>query len=164
MNNRSPWPPFIVALAALVCAALAIDRYIASRVSAKAVESAVSDLREARLLVEQNPASFGTPPPTGAQMALKAAIQQTGARYGLSVAFLSESEKDAGQGRREKQAVARLVNPAHNKIVPFLDELERIGGARVRELHLRPSRETTGLYQEVELVLARPLGTEEEGH
>ena len=163
MDNRSPWPPFVVALAVLVCAALAADRYFASRFSAKAVESVLADLREARAMVERSPASFGTPPPVGAQVALKSSIQQTGARYGLSVASLSESEKDAGQGRREKQAVARLVNPAHNKIVPFLDELERVGGARVRELHLRPSRETAGTYQEVELVLARPLAIEEGG-
>jgi hypothetical protein len=164
MNDRSPWIPFVVALAFLASAALAVDRYLAVHFSKRAVESALTDVREARAQVERNPASFGTPPPAAAQSALKSIIQQTGARYGITVAFLSEGDKDAGQGVREKQAVARLVVASHGKLVPYLDELERVsGGARVRELHLRPSRDTNGVYQEVEFVLARPLATEEGG-
>jgi len=161
MNNRSPWIPFVVALVFLASAALAADRYLARRFSRQALDTALAEVQEARALVKQNPASFGAPPPVGAQAVLKTTIQQAGARYGLTVAFLSESEKDAGQGSREKQAVARLVNAVHEKLVAYLDELERVsGGARVKELHLRPSRETNGVYQEVEFVLARRLTNE----
>jgi hypothetical protein len=164
MDNRSPWPPFVVALAVLASAALAADRGLASRFSGKALEAALGDIREARALVERDPSAFGTPPPVGAQAELKTTVQQVGARHGLSIAYLSEGERDAGQGRREKQAVTRLVNAPHDKLVPYLAELERVcGNARVREFHLRPSREANGVYQEVEFTLARPLAVDAGG-
>jgi hypothetical protein len=88
-------------------------------------------------------------------MPLKTLVRELGSRWKLGIGYLTESDKDAGRGRREKQVLVRLTGAPHENLVNFLMEVERdSGGAVLKEVHLRPSEEATGVYQEVEAVIS----------
>ena len=120
-------------------------------------DQAVRALSEARrLLASRARDRSGAGAQAGSEVGLKALVESESASSGLALGFLSEAEKEAGKGRRERQVSARLLRTPHEKLVRFLAALEAKGaGAVVKELHLRPSKEDSGTYEDVELTYSR---------
>lgn len=154
MKAKRTWT-WAVLLLVLGSAAFAADRAFSARLAAGRRDAFVARLAQAALLADRQ----GEAPKAMGEGSLKALVQELATREGLSIAFLSEGEKEAGKGKRERQVSVRLVGAEHAKLVGFLAELEgRGGGAVVKELHLRPSKDLTAIYQDAELVLALRLG------
>ncbi len=134
----------------------AIERGIACAAVRDVRRAAVRELEEAIQLTARHPGAFGDQAPVAADAPLKSLAQEVAAKHGVAVAFLSESEREADGGRRERQVIVRLTHPAHRKLVGFLGELEsRGGGARIKEIHVRPSSSKSDHYEEAEVVVSR---------
>lgn len=143
-------------LSILGASAFAVDAGIACHLAERERDGVVLRVEEAHRLLVRHPEVFGRAAGIQETLPLKGLLQEVATREGVAVGFLSETERDAGQGRRERQAAARLVGAEHGKLVRMLVDLEaRGGGARVKELHLRPSKDVTAIYEEVEIVFAR---------
>lgn len=153
-------PAVVLAFAALaVCAAAgyAADRFAAARSAREEREQAQDLLQKAVALAAEHPRAFGpdAAAPTG-DSSLKTLTQEAAAGRNVAIGYLSESEREAEKGRRERQVLVRLVNAGHPNLVLFLQDLEhRGGGAKIKELHVRPSREIPDAYEEVEVVLSK---------
>jgi hypothetical protein len=158
----SSWAAISLVMAA---AWFAADRAFQAVVRERERDLTVSKLVEARTLMARHPELFKEENPSPAGLVpLKPLLQEAGTKHGLLVGFLSESEKDAGKGRRECQVSARLVRAPHAKLVHFLADLEGRGsGALVKEIHLRPSKEVSDIYEEAEIVYARAVMVPEAG-
>jgi len=118
-------------------------------------------LSEAQTLFARHPDLFqGGPGAPAGDLPLKSVLQAASQKHGLQLGFLSEADKEAGKGKREKQVSARLVRAPHAKLVPFLADLEAVGaGSVVKELHLRPSKDLSDVYEEAEVVFSRAYTT-----
>ncbi|MBE7461896.1 MAG: hypothetical protein HS116_00255 [Planctomycetes bacterium] len=136
-------------------AAWALDRYGALSAEKERFEARVQELGTARKLLTLYPQALSG---GGARLdppALKSLVQQRGAKHGIALVYLTESDKEAGKGLRERQVVARGVGVPHTKWVAFLAEIESAGsGATFKELRLKPSTTENGVYSEAEAVLA----------
>jgi hypothetical protein len=116
------------------------------------------DLRRAVRLACDRPELFGERGSSLNLKPLKALVQEAAAQCQVAIGFVSESEREVERDRQERQVMLRLVGTAHGNLVRFLGHLEKEGGgARLRELHLRPSKEVTDLYDEAEIVLVKAL-------
>jgi hypothetical protein len=154
--NRGRIVTWTVLAALLGSGWFAVESLLALQLRDRERERVVGRLVEARTLIARNPELFAADPRPASDLALKGLIQEAAARQGLQVGFLSETEKESGKGRREKQVSARLVRAPHAKLVPFLADLESRGqGALVKELHFRPTKELSDHYEDVEVLLAR---------
>jgi len=155
---------FALTLAALaVCAAAgyAADRYSAAKSAREGREEAQQALQKAVALSAEHPRAFGAnaATPTG-DSSLKSLAQETAASRNVALGYLSESERDTEKGRHERQVLVRLVNAGHPNVVLFLQDLEaRGGGAKIKELHVRPSREIPDAYEEVEVVVSKTVAS-----
>jgi hypothetical protein len=150
----------VLMLAGLVVAAAAVvagERLVAARAACSEREEVQLRLRKAVLLAGEHPASFGPgAAPAGADASLKTLVQESAATHSVTIGYLSENDRDLEKGRRERQVVVRLTQASHPNLVLFLQELETKGaGARVKELHVRPSRDAADAYEEAEILLAR---------
>jgi hypothetical protein len=152
-NRFLTWTVILGALGALWFAA---DGALSAGQAARARDRAEGSVRAAWTLGTGNPRLFsGVLRPTG-DLPLKALCQEAGRKEGIQIAFLTESEKEAGKGKREKQVSARLVRSSHPKLVSFLALLEERGaGAKVKELHLRASKDLSDTYEEAEILFSR---------
>jgi hypothetical protein len=153
-------PAFILSLVALAVAAagaFAAERGLAARTARSQREEAQSQLEKAVKLAAEHPRAFGPQAVTSAgDSALKTVAQEAATSRQVTIGFLSESERDADKGRRERQVIIRLVNAGHPNLILFLQDLEsRAGGAKVKEIHVRPSRELPDAYEEAEIVLSK---------
>lgn len=134
----------------------AVESALSSRLRSAERDRFVGRLSEAQALLDRHPDLFRGISVSAGDLPLKTILQDSSTKHGLQLGFLTEADKEAGKGRREKQVSARLVGAPHEKLVPFLAELEaRGGGSVVREIHLRPSKDQTALYEEAEVVFAR---------
>lgn len=148
---RAAW--VLVLLGPLGAGWFALRSAMAAEAARSSKDSAFRDLRDAKRLTGLH--SFGGTLGRSGPLPLKTLVQEAAQTGGITVAFLSESERDLGMGRREKQILARLVQAEHGKLVPFLARLEEEGGgAMVKEIHLRPSKNATAFYEEAEIVLS----------
>lgn len=131
----------------------AVERYTAYLpVSAEAGLRQVQ-LEEAQRMATAYPDAFGN---RAEEVNLKATVQAAVARQGISVTYLSESEKDLGKNLREYSVLTRAVNVPHAKLVTFLAELEaKGGGAHIKEIHLKPSKSHSEVYEEAETVVSK---------
>ena len=154
----------LVALMVLAAGAYAADRCAAARTARGNREEARLQLEKAVELAAAFPRAFGplaTAPTRDA--ALKTLAQETAVNRSVTIGYLAESERDADKGRRERQVILRLVNAGHSNLVLFLQDLERRGGgAKVKEIHVRPSRVISDAYEEVEVVLSKVSASPEE--
>jgi len=162
---RSPVFVLTFAAAALIATGgFALNRYAAARNARGARESAQRDLEKAVKIAAEHPRSFGpeaVPAQTGA--ALKSLAQGLATSRGVTIGYLTENDREADKGRRERQVMIRLVSPGHQNLVLFLQDLEsRGGGAKVKELHLRPSKDVTDAYEEAEVILSKTAPVAEE--
>ena len=149
-----PWL-LVSVLVVAGAAAAAFDRAHAARVAGRARDEAHARLDQARALSDQHPHAFGSALSAAEQGgALKTQAQEAATSRGVTIGYLSETERETRKGGREMQVVVRLVEAPHGGLVRFLQDLETAGG-RVKELHLRPSRSTPDAYEEAEIVLAR---------
>jgi hypothetical protein len=162
--KKSAFVLTIAALGVVAAAAGASNRYAAAAAARAGREEVQQALVKAVALAAEHPRAFG--PDAAAPMgdsSLKALAQEAAASRGVSLGYLSESERETDKGRRERQVLLRLVNAAHPNLVLFLQDLEtRGGGAKVKELHLRPSREIPDAYEEVEVVLSKTVAAQTE--
>ncbi|HEX7900580.1 MAG TPA: hypothetical protein VF950_22635 [Planctomycetota bacterium] len=137
-------------------AGFAIERGLAHSTTRAARSAAVTELAEALKLAAKHPGAFGAAGLAPGESALKALAQDMATQRGLSIGFLSESEREAERGRQERQVIVRLVHPAHGSLVRFLGDLEaQGGGAKIKEIHVRPSTTRADHYEEAEVVVAR---------
>lgn len=154
MRSRSLISGFIVA--ALIGAGIfAFERFMALDEARAAHALRMEELDEARHLVHSHPEAFGVNSAASAKTDLKGLVQQSSSRNGVVLMYLSETERDAGEKIKERNVVARAVNVPHAKLVAFLADLEnRGGGARIKEIRLKPALDRSDVYQEAETVLA----------
>jgi hypothetical protein len=155
-------PAYVLALAVLAVAGaggFAADRYAAAASARREREDAQQSLKKAVALAAEHPRAFGPDAPTpGGDSSLKTLAQEAATGRNVSLGYLSESERDTDKGKRERQVLVRLVNAGHPNLVLFLQDLEtRGGGAKIKELHVRPSREVPDAYEEVEIVLSKTI-------
>jgi hypothetical protein len=157
-------PAFVLGLVALLVAGaggFAADRGFSARTARAEREEAQGQLEKAVKLAAEHPRVFGPEAvvhPAG-DSTLKTVAQETATSRQVTIGFLSESERDADKGRRERQVIIRLVNAGHPNLIRFLQDLESHGGgARVKEIHVRPSREVPDAYEEAEIVLSKVSG------
>jgi hypothetical protein len=141
----------------------AADRYAKARVIRQDRENAEGELGRALGLVSGHPALFGPHGTRSDPGSLKALAQESATRRGVTIGYLSENEREADKGRRERQVIIRIANAPHSSLVLFLRELEGGGtGAWIKELHVRPSREIADAYEETEVVLSKLVTTQGE--
>jgi hypothetical protein len=135
----------------------ATEEWLAAETRLRERDLAISTLSEARMLFARHPELFqGSGGFFGSEVALKALLQESSTQHGLQLGFLSEADKEAGKGKRERQVSARLVRAPHGSLIPFLADLEARGaGAVIKELHLRPSKDVSGTYEDAEVVFSR---------
>jgi hypothetical protein len=156
--KRPGLPLALAALALLGSALLAADRFSSAQATRERREEAARDLARAMELSNRHPRAFGAQASAESDSALKTLVQESAKNRGVTIGFLSESERDAEKGRRERQVLVRLVNADHRNVVFYLQDLEEHGsGAKVKELHLRPSRDQVDAYEEAELVLSKVI-------
>jgi hypothetical protein len=151
--------PALTIIILTLCAGFAVERYLKMSETQEALDAVIIDLTEAQALSARHPEVFGAAIDTQ-QASLKPLVQEIGARHGVSLAFLTETEKESGEGIRERSVLCRAVNVEQDKLVKFLFDLEKNGrGARLRELRLKPAPERGDMFQEAEGVLTiRSLG------
>jgi hypothetical protein len=156
--SRSLLPLALGLLAVLAAGGAHLDRVGARDQVRLEREAAQAQLETALRQAATRPSRFGVlAAAPAADGSLKPLAQELAASRQVPLGYLSESERDGEGGRRERQLVLRLVNAPHPNLVRFLEDLEARGaGARVKEVHLRPSREHPDAYEEAEVVLARP--------
>jgi hypothetical protein len=153
-------PTLVLGLAALTFlsgAGFAADRWAAARAARGAREEAEGCLEKATALARKYPRVFGPlPSPSARGSSIKVLAQEFAASRNVTLGYLSESEREGEKGRRERQVILRLMDAPHPNLVRFLEDLEgRSGGAKVKEIHIRPSREIPDAYQEAEIVLSK---------
>jgi hypothetical protein len=150
------FPIVLAGLIALLAGGAAAERAAARHAARAAREAAHRELEDALLLARRHPQAFGFRAAAPGESSLKSAAQEAAARRGLVIGALSESEREIDAGRRERQVLVRLLDAPHAELVRYLADLEGApGGARVKELHLRPSESRGGAYEEAEVVMAR---------
>lgn len=133
-----------------------VDGAMGASARAHIRDAALRKLREARTLALRHPSVFRADTSLFGEVPLKALVQNTARKHGLRIAFLSEMEREAGKGVRERLVSARFSGSPHSKFVLFLLDLEKEGaGAKVKELHLRPSKDTSDVYQDGEIVFSK---------
>ena len=151
-------PAFILVSALLAIATtgfFALDRYRAWKNLRERRESLQGQIQKAVKLIQDHPHAFGPQAVVAGTSSLKNLAQETSTKRNITLGYLSESERVADKGGRERQVIVRLVQAGHSNLVRFLEDMEREGGARVKELHLRPSREIPDGYEEAEIVFSK---------
>ena len=149
-------------VALLASAGFLVDGALAANARLRTRDAALRKLREARALALRHPTVFRGESAPSQDVPLKALVQKSARKHGLRIAFLSEAEREAGKGVRERQVSVRFTGSPHSKFVLFLLELEEEGaGAKVKELHLRPSKDTSDVYQDGEIVFSKFLAAPE---
>lgn len=144
------------ALAIMAVGVWSTERYLALRRTEEARNRAAREIEGALSLVRKHPTAFGAGTGLPTDSSMKALVQETAASRGVAIAYLSETERDVQKGHRERQTLVRVAQVPHRNLVHFLEDLERGAiGARVKEIHLRPSKSTSDLYEEAEVVLSR---------
>jgi hypothetical protein len=154
-------PAFVLTFAALLLAAaggFAADRCSAARQAREEREEAQRSLEKAVKLASEYPRAFGphAVAPVAGESGLKTLAQEFATSRSVTIGYLTESDRESDKGRRERQMIIRLVNAGHPNLVLFLQDLEsRGGGAKIKEIHVRPSRDIPDAYEEAEVVVSR---------
>jgi hypothetical protein len=145
-----------VLLACLAAMLLAVDRYDAYAEANSDLEAVLRSLARARALRGDQPGAFLVEHEHGAgKEGLKSLVQTCGTNLGLGLAYLSETEREAGKGIWERQVHCRLVGVPHEKLVAFLTSLEAAGhGAKLKEIRLKPAKDSGSVYEEAEALVA----------
>jgi hypothetical protein len=145
----------LVLIALAIATAFAIDRYLAMTSAQELVNARVEMLSEAQQLAARQSGIFSPGAAKVQTTSLKTLVQDVNARHGLTVTYMNENERDIGDKIRERTVLTRSINVPHEKLIAVLAELEsRSGGARMKEIRVKPSSDRTNLYDEVETVLA----------
>jgi len=148
---------FSSAVAALVLATavcFAVFEYVSYTEARDSFNDRMERLQDAQAMASKHSQIFRTGTAT-VRKDLKGLVQEVGAKNGISIIYLNETERDAGDMVRERNVVARAVNVPHAKLVTFLADLESRGnGARIKEIRLKPALDKSDVYQEAESVLA----------
>jgi hypothetical protein len=151
---------FVLTLAALgvfAAVGVALDRAAAARTVSADRENLRRQLEQSMLMARKHPKVFGAGVvPPSRDFSLKSLAQEAATARGVTIGYLTENDREADRGRRERQVLLRVTQATHANLVRFLQDLESQGaGARVKEIHARPSRETPDTYEEAEIVLSR---------
>lgn len=144
-------------LLVLVASALfAVDRYLAFDQRRSEFTNRTAELQEAKTIYRQAPESFGGAVGPAEDRPLKPLVQAASNQNRIRLNYLSETEKELGKGVRERSVIARTTNVPHAALVAFLAEVEaKGGGARIKEIRLKPSPTQSGVYQDAECVVSR---------
>ena len=152
MNRNGGFWPLATTIALVVAAAFAADRYLALATAQDGLSARMAELTEARQVVQANRDAFdGGVGVAGGD--LKSLVQQAGVRGGVRIAYLAEDDREVDPGIRDRNVIVRATNVPHGQWVRFLAELQGIGGGRVKEIRVKPSKDQNGAYQEAEAVL-----------
>jgi hypothetical protein len=147
--------PIVSIVSVLLACGFAIERYGSMGEARAASTTAMEQVSKAQEMAWEHPEAYGVNANQGAKTDLKRMVQEAGARNGVSLLYLSETERDAGDSVRERNVMSRLVNVPHAKLVAFLADLEsKGGGARIKEIRIKPALDRSDVYQEAEAILA----------
>jgi len=147
----------LAVLAVCIAAGIAADRMAVASSARREREAARESLRRAAALLVEHPQVFGpgASSRTGG-VSLKTLVEEAARIRNVSLGYLSETQRETDRGPQERQVLIRLLNAVHSNVVFFLQDLEtRSCGARIKELHLRPSRVLPDTYEEVEVVVSK---------
>lgn len=161
--NKSLRPLLAVTVVLIAVVGFAVERFVALRALENQKKLLQAELDGAAKLYSEYPAMFGTSGMRPAKsLPLKMLAQQVAKDRKVEIGSLSESQRQADRGVQEHLVHLRLTRVPHANLARLLGDIETLDpGARAKELHVRPSRETTGVYEEAEVVLARLVPAEE---
>ncbi len=147
--------PSLVVICLLGVSVFTGSRYAEYDAARTQLDESRALLHEAQSLTNSHPEAYGANAAGGAKLDLKQLVQESGARNGISILYLSENERDAGESVRERIVLTRAVNVPHQQLVAFMADLEsQGGGARIKEIRIKPKGDKADTYQEAEIVLA----------
>jgi hypothetical protein len=147
--------PAIVAAGVAAALAFAINRYVEMESLRSDLLESKEELAEAQHMVSAHPEAFDVDANSASKADLKALVQKSAARIGVPIAYLNETERDAGEKVRERDVYARAINVSHTSLIAFLADLEANGGgARIKEIHVKIAPDRSDMYLEAESILA----------
>ena len=147
--------PSVVVICLISVSVFTGSRYATYDAAQSQLEESRALLQEAQTLATNHPEAYGSNASRGAKLDLKQLVQESGAKNGISILYLSETERDAGESVRERNVLTRAVNVPHPQLIAFMADLEaRGGGARIKEIRIKPKGDKADTYQEAEIVLA----------
>jgi hypothetical protein len=154
--NRPRLTSWTVILGLLGALWFGADAALGARLALRERDRSEEKVREAYQLGTRHSDLFSGALHSSGDVPMKTLVQEAATKEGIQIAFLTESDKDMGKGKKEKQISARFVRSPHAKLVSFFADIEARGGrAKVKELHLRPSKEQTDAYEEAEILYSR---------
>ena len=147
--------PLLVVACLIGVSIFTVSRYAEYDAAQSQLEESRALIQEAQSLASNHPDAYGANASGGTKLDLKQLVQESAAGNGISILYLSETERDAGESIRERNVLTRAVNVPHQQLIAFMAELEaRGGGARIKEIRIKPKGDKTDTYQEAEIVLA----------
>jgi hypothetical protein len=153
MNTSAAFWPTVLSLGVLASAFFAADRYFAHSELRRRLGDEFTQVQSSQDLAVRHPKVFERKAVENTD--LKSVVQLAGAKHGVVVAYLNETERESGDKMNERNVVVRAVNVGHKNFVQFLAEIEQQGhGARLKDIRLKPAEDRVGLYQEAEAILA----------
>lgn len=145
----------LIAVAFAAASIFAIERYVAVSAQQAEIQKLRESLNGAKHLAADHPGAFRNAATPAGRASMKSLFQDASNRHGITVAYISEAVRDAGDKIKERTVTARATNVPHAKLVALLSDLETLGGgARVKEIRVKPAAVGNGIYQEVESIVA----------
>lgn len=153
MKTSAAFWPTILALGVLASAFFTTDRYFAQSELRSQLNEQFDQVQAAQDLAVRHPKVFERQATQSAD--LKTMVQAAGAKHGVAIAYLNETQRESGDKMNERNVVVRAVNVVHGNLVKFLAEIEQKGhGARLKDIRVKPAEDRTNVYQEAEAILA----------
>ncbi len=148
----------------VACATVfAAFKYVAMADARAQMELKSGQLENAKAMLQKNRGAFAGGGQNFTPAALKNLVQQSSAQHGVTIIYLNDNEKEIGEKVHECNVVWRAVNVKHSNLVLHLADLEaRAGGAKIREIRLKPSPFISDVYAEAETVLTARRATLQE--
>lgn len=147
-------PTLLVAIAIILTATFALKKYLDFAAARAELTEKIGRLEDANAVYLQNSLIFSNSVRPAAPE-LKLLVQSSSTRNGVLLSYLTEMDKDVGEKVREHNVICRAINVSQPKLVKFLAELEaQGGGAKIKELRLKPAADRFDCYQEVDVVIS----------
>lgn len=158
--SGSNWKTHLATLLFVGAALFALDRYWAYASARDEFTTTEKDLIVAQDMLKRHAQAFVDKPADAPNVSLKAVVQQLGRKHRMNLVYLTEVEKEAGKGVRERNVITRVSKVAHGDLARFLSDVESKGsGIRIKEIQLKPSKTESGVYATAECVVVKRVAS-----